>query len=171
MEIILLSKSSLKIKGKRASVVLDPDSGIKGKIAADAIIVFPNVDSDTSKVEEWRVCIRGGGEYEVGGIKISGVKNGKHFVYKLFIDGISVAFASFDSLEGLRDALSGQHILVLSVFEKVDLSLIATLEPRIVILYGEKAGEIPQKDDVVKAAKFVITKEKLPEKMETILLQ
>lgn len=171
MEIILLSKSSLKIKGKRASVVLDPDSSIKGKIAADGIIVFPNVDSDTTKVEEWRVCIRGGGEYEVGGIKISGVKNGKHFAYKLFVDGISVACASFDSLEGLRDALSGQHILVLSVSEKVDLSLIATLEPRIVILYGEKAGEIPQKDDVVKASKFVITKEKLPEKMETILLQ
>ena len=171
MEIIPLSKSSLKIKGKRAAIVLDPDSSIRVKAAADAILVFPNINSDLSKVEEWRVCIRGGGEYEVGGIKISGVKNGKHFAYKLFVDGMSIACSSADSLEGLRDVLSGQHILILTASEKFDLSLISTLEPRIVILYGEKAADIPQKDDIIKTSKFSVTKDKLPEKMETILLQ
>ncbi len=165
MEIIPLSKSSLKIKGKRAGVVLDPDMGIKGKISSDAILVFPNVDPDTSRVEEWRVYIRGSGEYEVGGIKISGIKSGKYFAYKLFVDGMSIGFATTDSIEGLRDILNGEHILVLSVSEKVDLSLIATLEPRVVILYGEKA------DGEIKVSKYSITRDKLPEKMETILLQ
>ena len=170
MEILSLSLSSLKIKGKHTAVVLNPDSSIRGKAAGDAILSFPSISVDTSKVEEWRVYLRGVGEYEVGGIKISGVKNDKHFVYKLFIDGMSVACTAADSVEGLRDVLSGQQILILSVSDKIDMSFVATLEPNVVILYGEKAGKIPQNDDIIKASKFSITREKLPEKMETVIL-
>lgn len=171
MEILPLSASSLKIKGKRAAIILDPDSGIREKVAGDAIVTFPNNNPDISKVEECRVCIQGVGEYEVGGIKIAGIKSGKHFAYTLSVDGLSVACARADSIEGLRDVLNGQQILVLSVSDTVDLSFIATLEPRAVILYGEKAGEVPQSDGIMMASKFSVTRDKLPEKMETILLQ
>lgn len=171
MEILPLSKSSIKIKGKRSSLVFDPDSSIKGKVAGDAVLALLNDNPDLSKVEAWRVLLRGVGEYEVGGIKISGIKNGKHFGYKVFIDNISVAIINADALEGLRDTLSGQQILVLYVSDKIDMSLIATLEPRVVILYGEKSDEITQKDGIVGHTKFSITRDKLPEKMETILLQ
>lgn len=165
MEILSLSKSSLRVKGKRGSFILDPDSSIRSKVSGDAIIEFPGNNSDESKVEEWRVKIGGIGEYEVGGIKISGVKAGKNFAYKVFIDNISMAFARADSIDGLRDILNGQQVLVILVNDKIDMSFVATLEPRVVILYGDKA------DGEIKTSKYSITRDKLPEKMETILLQ
>lgn len=170
MEIVSLSKMALKIKGKRATLVINPDSTLRGRVQADAVLAFPEITPDTTKIDDSRVILRGVGDYEVGGIKISGIKSGKHFAYTLFIDGISVAFADSNAIEGLRDALSGQQVLVLFVSEKVDMSPVSALEPRVVILYGEKAAEIAPKEGVTTTAKFVVTKEKLPEKMETMLL-
>ncbi len=170
MEIVCLSKTTLKIKGKRATLVVNPDSTLKGRTIADAVLAFPENKPDMTKIDGSRVFIQGVGEYEVGGIKISGIRSGKHFGFTFFIDGMSVACANAQAIEGLRDALSGQQVLVLFVSEKVDMSQVSALEPRIVILYGEKAAEIAPKEGVTTAAKFVVTKEKLPEKMETVLL-
>lgn len=171
MEILSLSKTIFKIKGKKASIVVDPDNSLRAKVAVDAIIVFQNQGSfSASKVEEYRIVIQGQGEYEISGLKISGVKIGKHLAYKFNIDGINVAIANTSSIESGRDILSDHDILVLYTDEKVDLGAVATLEPRVVLFYGEKTQEFVGKDDITSTSKFSATKEKLPEKMETVIL-
>lgn len=171
MEILSLSKTSFKIKGKKASIVIDPDDTFRAKVAADAALILYNKDSfSTAKVEEYRVVFNGLGEYEISGVKITGIKIGKHPAYKVSIDGMDIAIASVSSVESGRDILSDHHVLILYADQKIDPSVVATLEPRIAIFYGEQAKEFIGRDDIAATGKFLTTKEKLPEKMETVLL-
>ncbi|MBI2431228.1 MAG: hypothetical protein HYV39_04400 [Candidatus Levybacteria bacterium] len=168
MEILPLSNVSLKIKGKKASLVVDPQV-IREKVEADGIVILTQEDFAAAKIEGARVVLRGPGEYEVSGIKISGVKVGGHLVYKLHVDGINIALTTGSATEGLKDQLSDHHILILYADAAIDSSIVATLEPRVVLFYGQQAKDFVK--DGVSTAKFFITKEKLPEKMETVILQ
>lgn len=175
MEILPLSNVSLKIKGKKATLIVDPPAGRagpqksqRGKVEADGIVILTGEDFDAAKIEGARVVLRGPGEYEVSGIKISGVKSGKHLVYKLNVDGIDVALTRGSSIESAKDQLSDHKILILYADATIDSSLIATLEPNVVVLYGEQAKDFEK--DLLPTGKFSITREKLPEKMETVIL-
>ena len=72
-------------------------------------------------------------------------------------------------LKKAKDKLSAHDILILFADADVDMAAVATLEPRTVVFYGQGAKKITS-DGVVKSSKYVTTKEKLPEKMETIIL-
>lgn len=169
MEISPLSNVSLKIKGKKGTLIVDPEKSQRSKIEADGILVLNRESQDTAKVENERVILQGPGEYEVGGIKISAIKAGKQLVYILYIDGIGIALANLSSLESVKDFVSGQQVFILSVDASIDPSLLATLEPKVCLFYGEKAKDIA-KEGITTAGKFSITREKLPEKMEAIIL-
>jgi hypothetical protein len=89
MDITLLSKNSIKIRGKKAAFIIDPLDIQKNN--ADAIILLSK-KADLSKVDEYRVVISGTGEYEVAGVKISGVKAGEGVVFSFFMDGVVSIF-------------------------------------------------------------------------------
>jgi len=173
VEIATLSQTSLKIKGKRSSFVIDPDKTLKAKTPAEAVVVFNGLQSlDVGKIEGQRVVISGSGEYEVGGIKISGVKTGGELFYQMLVDGVTVALANSNSINTLKEKLTGHHILLFCVNGKIDEALIATLEPRVVIFYGENVAELKNTiKDAIPMQKYAVTLEKLPEKMQTVILQ
>lgn len=169
MEITSLSKTTIKVKGKRATVLVDPDMTLRAKTPADCVVLFQSNAFDPAKIEGNRLIIRGVGEYEIGGIKISGVKVGGKLFYQMHVDGISLAVTKSDNLSSARDGLTERDILVLQALENVDLSVIATLEPKVIIFYGDTSS-LEGKADIIKSSKFTTTKDKLPEKMETVLL-
>jgi len=171
MEIVPLTKVSVKIKGKRASLIIDPDNTLRSKNEADAVVLLNRKNEfDTTKIEGFRAILQGPGEYEVGGIKISGTKAGKHLVYRLHIDTISVAITNISAIDSAKDLLTDYQVLIFYTDANVDPSAIATLEPNVVIVYGEQAKEMLGKNDAASISKFSATREKLPEKMEMILL-
>lgn len=105
MEITYLGHSSFKIKGKQASVVIDPFEpsfvGIKfPKVDADIVTISHNHD-DHNKAEyvsNVKKVIQGPGEYEVNGVSIiglstyhddeKGAKRGKNTIYVIEIDNM-----------------------------------------------------------------------------------
>lgn len=170
MDIALLSPGSIKVKGKIASFIVEPRD-VKGKLAADAVITYDSTPIDISAVEGARVTLAGPGDYEVNGIKIVGLKSQNSSVYYLNIDNMSVMVgksSAFKSKEILKDA----DVAVLFADELVDASLLATLDPRATVFYGEKAEENIKALGKEAAAtnKYSVTKDKLPTEMEAVLL-
>lgn len=173
MEISILTKGCIKIKGKKASLLVDP-LNLKVKNTADGVIFLnrEEINFEEKKVEGLRVIIRGTGEYEVANAKISGTSYGQEMIYSLQIDGLKILLAKFQTLEKLKEKMSGYEIVILGVNSELDQSFITSLEARAVVLYpldGEKFLEMLGKE-VKSMPKYAATIDKLPTETETILL-
>lgn len=89
MEIKFLNKSTIFLKGKKESVLVDPtEKEIIDNKNNSRIIVYTNGDfNQTDLLNNEKIVIRGGGEYEIGGVEIMGI-NGENgnTVYRIVID-------------------------------------------------------------------------------------
>lgn len=177
MEISLVSPESLKLKGKSASLIIDPDSSIRSKIPADgAVLLTTEGNYDISKVEDCRLVVKGPGEYEIGKVKISSLSFGSDLVYSFFIDNIRIFVVKSEVLDKnsqkLKDNFSDSQILVLNANSVIDQAKIAELTPQVVVLYGEKAAEIAKSlgKENESVGKFSITADKLPQELEVVVL-
>jgi L-ascorbate metabolism protein UlaG (beta-lactamase superfamily) len=159
MEIIHLGHSSFKIRSRIATLVTDPfDSKIVG-------MKFPKVESDIVTVSHTHpnhgcieavggtpLVISGPGEYEVRGIRITGiqtyhdavkgVERGVNTVYQILVDGISIVHCGdlghkFDDRQ--IELLSGADILMIpvgggpTITSGTALEIITQLEPTVII--------------------------------------
>lgn len=174
MEIALLSSNSVKIRGKHASLVVDPQV----KTSGDAVLLLSeNSGLTPAKVEKHRLVIEGPGEYEIGGIKISSFGFGKDVAYHIRIDGLEV-FVSYigflqrqDVVQKWQDKIKEYDVVVLNADSPINESLITTLSPKIAAFYGEKAEEAKViSSDVQSSSKVQVSAGKLPEEMEVVLL-
>lgn len=178
MEVLILSKNSIKIKGKHASIIVgvqdgNEESKIKQKNFCDGILLLNrHGDFDDSKIEEKRVIIKGPGEYEISGVKISSSSDGEGLCYQIQMEGLQVLVSSTETIKSNKEKIKGSKVAILYVNSDIDQSLITVLESNILLLYGEKAGDALKilNKEVKPIQKFSITSEKLPEEMETVLL-
>ncbi len=89
MEIKFLNKSTIFLKGKKENVLIDPtEKEIVENKSTSRIIVYTNGDfNQMSLANDEKIVVRGGGEYEVGGVEITGI-NGEdgNTVYRIVID-------------------------------------------------------------------------------------
>ncbi len=164
MEVALVGKDTLKIKGKKASLIVDPKGEIP-KTPADAILLL-NGEVDPTRVEEYRVIINDEGEYEVGAIKITGISHG---IYNLNVDNTQAILGKTSSIGKLSDTSNEAQVAILNVDSELNEAIIASLEAKVVILYGEKANEGLKalgKHDLAATKKFNVAKE-LSEDSET----
>lgn len=169
MEIAILAKNSLRIKGKHASLVVDPQE----KTMANAALVL-NRSLDQLNIQEEAVVIDGPGEYEIGGVKMSGMRNEGEILYDLNVDGVEILLGKLTSLEKQQHKLKEQNIVVAYVDSIAPSSFITSLASNVVIFYGEHAKEVAStfgKGNVVAMQKYSGTVEKLPQEVETIILE
>lgn len=93
MEIKFLNKSTIFLKGKKESVLVDPnEKEIIDNKNNSRIIVYTNGDfNQTDLLNNEKIVIRGGGEYEIGGVEIMGI-NGENgnTVYRIVIDTFAI---------------------------------------------------------------------------------
>lgn len=172
MDISILNNSSIKIRIRRSTFVVDPiASGVK--ISCDGIILL-NGNFDLSKVVDYRIVINGPGEYEINGVKILGVRVDKGLVYNISGDGFGLILGRMGEVSKIKDeAFSACQIAILNADGNFNQSIATELEPKVVILYGDKAengAKILGKDNLTPSKKFTITKDKLPEEMEVVVL-
>lgn len=172
MDIQLLGKDSLRIKSKKTAVAIDPKSSVV-KFDADAVLVIDKT-SDASRVNESRITIDGAGEYEISGLKVSGIKSDKEIMYGLNSDNVDTIVAYASSLETVPvDKIGEYKVAIINVDSDLKQSVVTAMEPRVVVLYGEKAREGAKalgKDSAPTASKISIAEEKLPEEMDVMLL-
>jgi hypothetical protein len=166
MEIALLSKSVVKIKGKYASFVVNPQDAT----AANAALLL---DTPSEYESEESVILNGAGEYEIGGVKITGLRHEKGIVYTLHVDGMAITVGSSDIIVALQHKLKESNFVIAQCNEAVDVTPLASLAVNALIFYGEKAQEVAEgfeKEKLQKMNKFTTTLGKLSSEMETILL-
>lgn len=171
MEIALLSKKTLKIRGKKASFVFNPQEKITDYNGA---FYFQNSDTASSGFNDSVVIIKGPGDYEIAGVKFSGISMGQETVYSLNIDGVEVLIGNAGVIEKLQHKLKEHNIVILAVEDMINASFATSLANNAVLFYGDKAGEVVKalaKDAVKEMNKYQATADKLPTEMETILLQ
>ncbi|KKR76980.1 MAG: hypothetical protein UU21_C0001G0034 [Candidatus Levybacteria bacterium GW2011_GWA2_40_8] len=174
MDISLLGTQTLRIKGKGATIVVDPDEKTP-KTEADAVVMFKGQGKQIpSKIENPRVLIQGPGEYEIGGIKISSQKANGGLVHELYVDGIKVLLGDPSILSKVQEKIGECQVALFKVSENFDQSIISAIEPNVVIMYGEGAEEGVKKMGVSvkeKTSKYSINAEKIPEEFEAIILE
>lgn len=172
MDFSILHDSSIKIRSKNASVVVDPTQEI-AKTNADAVIVLgTNSNINTERVADQRILIDGAGEYEVSGVKIAGFAGKNGSVYSILGDNIEIILGKVSEISGMQDKTFSCQIAILNVDDELK-SIVARLEPKIVILYGDKKmdGAIALgKENAEAVSKFSVLKDKLPEEMQVVVL-
>lgn len=149
MEITWQGQAHFKLKGKTASVAVDLSGVTCGEI------VFS-----------------GPGEYETHGIAVSGIasENG-NVIYNIMVDGVNVVHLGNLGQSKLTEAQVseiGQVDVLLLPAGSADV--VPDLEPKIVIPMDESLLKSLGKENVTPVPKLVITKEKLPEETEIIVL-
>ena len=172
MDIQIFEKGSLKIKNKKATLAINPKTSIQ-KFDADAIIVIDK-NCDVNRVNNYRVIIDAPGEYEVSGLKISGVKTETDNFFVLTAGNVSTLVAKASSLEKIPSQSLGEYeILIIEADTDLNQGLITAMEPKVVILYGEKAKEGAKalgKEAAVTSSKIALSEDKLPEEMDVQIL-
>jgi hypothetical protein len=168
MEIALLTKSGLRIKGKQATLAIDPVD----KATYEAVLLLAKTPEEVTKVDT--ILITGAGEYEIGGIKVSGVRSESDLLYSITVDGVEILVGKLDVLEKMQHKLKEHNIVVVNCTTEAGASFITSLAENVVMFYGEKAQEISAsfgKENVKPMNKYSSTKDKLPTEVETVLLQ
>ncbi len=171
VDISIIGKNSIKVKGKEATFIVDPEKDMP-KTAVDAVIILRASENiDPSRATESRITINGAGGYEVGGAKISGTTTSKGTLYRISIDGITVILGK--ASETKAEGFSSCQVLVVNADSDFNQSFVTALEPKITALYGENKNESAKAlgaESVSSVSKLTVTKDKLPEKMEIVVL-
>lgn len=172
MDIQIFNPDTLRLKIKKTALAVDPKVGVT-KIDAEAILVMDK-SFDTSRVNGYRIIFEGPGEYEVSGIKVSGIKSDGDTIYGLSSDSVGILVAKASSLEKVSaEKLGDYKIVIINADSFLNQTLITAIEPRIVILYGEKKKEgakLLGKEQLQTVSKISISEDKLPEELEIMLL-
>lgn len=111
MEIKVLEKNSVYLKGKKESILINPNEKRRDDSKYPSrVFLFTAEKYDGMGFDGDKILIRAPGEYEVGGVEINGYSAGEdNTLYIVHIDGVKVVF-----LGDLKEALSDKRI------EKID---------------------------------------------------
>ncbi|MCL4354041.1 hypothetical protein M1349_01050 [Patescibacteria group bacterium] len=175
MEIAIIDKHTIKVKTKRTTFIIDPTESLP-KTSADAILLLQKNKGDLKGITDYRLVIDGPGEYELGGVKVSAFKSDGKLAYGLIGDGIESVIGESSVLNKLTDKFQEKSIAIINMDEDLGESVITTIEPKIIMFYGEKtnegvksAGKDPA--SVEKTKKINIAENKMPEEMQVAILQ
>lgn len=171
MEVALVSNNSIRLKGKQGTFIINPSGKVAG---ANGVILLGNHAIASENYIDETVYIKGPGEYEIAGVKLSGLRNSLDTVFSIRMDNIEILVGRAESLEKDSSKLKEHNIVILYADTKVDPSFVTTLTTNVVMMYGEHAEEtikIFAKEAFKQETKYQTTAEKLSTEMEEILLQ
>jgi len=165
----VLPKQTLRIRGKHATVVVNPAD----KVQHDAAILL-GMKLPEATIEEGAVVIKGPGEYEIGGIKMTGIQTDPDVIFSLQIDGVDVLLGTIPSLEKMQHKLKEHNITTVLCNTADNASFVTALASNVIIFYGSNAAAVSGSfgNQTTKTVqKYQTTADKLPPEVETILLQ
>jgi len=170
MEIAKISDLGIKIKSKTALLGINPTE-MKSPFDA-ALFLQRSTGAADSSIEGETIIIKGPGEYEIKGVKITGVGKGEDLGYVARIEGISVFVVKASSLTKSKELMEDCQILVLAADTPIEESLVAASGAQAVVVLGEHAQAVAKVlgKEVVPVAKYVVTKDKLPTETEVTIL-
>lgn len=215
MDIYWLGQACFKLKGKRATVILDPYKGeftglkLPKDLSADIGLSshnhddHNNTDAITSPTGGKPMVFKDPGEYEVAGVVITGINSfhdnsngserGKNIIFHLIFDGLNIVHLGDLGQSELSEQQITQigevDILLIPVGSiytidgKKATLIVSQLEPKIIIPMHYKIEGLKFElegvegflkemgaEAAVPQPKLSITKEKLPEEPQVVVL-
>lgn len=210
MDINWYGQACFKIKGKTATVIIDPfnpEIGLKfpKDMQADIVIKTHN-HSDHNYLEGVGgdpVAISGPGEYEIKGVSVAGVgtyhdeqqgaQRGQNTIFNIYIDGLNIVHVGdlgHVLTQNQVEEIGQCNILMIpvggvyTIDAKAAVEVVAQLEPRIILPMHYKIDglkyDLAGVEDFLKGMgtetpqaqpKLSVTKDKLPEEPQVIVLQ
>lgn len=170
MEITLQSQDSLKIRGKQAALFINPQDKTS---QYNAVILLGNPSKASLKIKEDVVVIDGPGEYEAGGIKITGTFVGEKTVFSISIDGIELLLGDRDALDQAHQKLKEHNVLLVRASSHGSASFASSLGINATVFFGEFAREVSDslgKDSKKDLNKYSLSLGKFPAEVETVVL-
>jgi hypothetical protein len=132
MEIQKLSPSSIRIKGSGASVVVDPT----GKADAEIVIAtLPLENVMLDKVVGKRLTISGPGEYEVGGVAVSGKQTREGIIYQI-TESSKILLSDSKNIPQIPDD-EEYDCLVVKVTSSFKEDTLGPISRKCTVLYGD----------------------------------
>lgn len=139
MEVSFLKDSSIKIKTKNATIVTNPVI----KVQAEVVILTSSVSVfDKEKVEGVKVVISGPGEYEVGGVAITGRDMKGETVYTVSTDSMTVLLLPSSALSKIKEE-DEYAAMIIEANADVKDSDFTSFPSNFFIFYGNEA-HLPQ---------------------------
>lgn len=170
MEISVQNSNALKIKGKHASVFINPQDKTANYNMA---IILGNSAKSSLKIRDDVVIIDGPGEYEAGGIKVSGIKADTTTVYSINIDNLDLVLGNREGLEKIYQKLKEHNVALIYSDTPGNVSFATGLGMNSILFFGDSAKEAIDslaKEGKKELAKYTIASDKLPAETETVLL-
>ncbi len=170
MEISVQDKNSLKIRGKHAAVYINPQDKTANYNMA---ILIGNPPKSSLKIKDDVVVIDGPGEYEAGGIKVSGMRSENGTVYSITLDNVDLILGDRDGLEKVHQKLKEHNVALVHAGSVGNTSFATSLGMNALLFFGDNAKDVIDtlaKDEKKELSKYTISSEKLPTETETILL-
>lgn len=168
MEISLVQQSAIRIKGKNAVISIDSNE----KFESNAVILL-NKDFDSLKTQGTEVIIDGPGEYETGGIKITGIKIDQTSAYSINVDSVVISVGNLSTLSKFQNKLKEANILIVNCDSETDSAFLTSMSANVIICYGQIASSVGKAiggENVKTQSKYASTIDKLPTELETIIL-
>lgn len=118
MDIKYLGSQTILLRGKKESVLINPQKG-DGKTNS-RIIMFTD-KTEKSEIDKEKVFIKGPGEYEIGGVEIKawGIDE-KNLIYLVEVDGVIIGIiGKSDQLltDKMIEKISGIDVLIAGISE------------------------------------------------------
>jgi hypothetical protein len=183
MDIRYHGKESITIKNKSLEILVGIDFPLAKKINQRLLLANPSKTGiDFGSVPEDKVLIIGPGDYEVGGVDVSGSVYGeKKVFYLLIIDGFKVGVMFEDgAIKEIGEKVDSLDVLILlnplAGLDKKLVSLTKRAGNNFLILVGEKQDykdvlDAFDREDIVATDKFSLKAgEELAEGMEVVLI-
>jgi len=186
MEIRRQNIGSLVIRGKKESILIDPQESSE---ITERIVIYSKKRDIVPKIDE-KVIIAGPGEYEVGGVEIVGIRSGDEgdLIYLLAVDGVKIGLLpnSENKINDKKiDRIGELDVLLVNIDEKNGgsakfiLGIARKLGANYVIPFGYSEGNesikgfLDESDDEGKEEvdSLKVEKMELPEGMEVVLLK
>jgi phage FluMu protein gp41 len=180
MEIKYMGDNGVYIKGKKENVWINPtqnDFSSKNEVAR--ICIFTEKERNFVKLgqEADKVVICGPGEYEVGGVEISGINS----MYSLTIDGVKVI--TVGKIEGeindrKKEKLEEADVLLLEMSaNSVEIAKKSAANYLVPVAYENEEKELKifldafDREGLEKVDSLKVDKDSLPEGVEVVLLK
>jgi len=170
MEIVYVDTTSIRLKGKQVSLLVNPSA--KNKVSVDASLLTGSERLTSFFDENTGVLFQGPGEYEVKGTKVTGFTMADDVMYTVMIDGMAVFIGTISAAMQAKDKLHEHQVAILLANGVLSQTTMGILNASVLVFVDEKAEENAKAfgKEFQKVGKYVITKDKLPSETEFVFL-
>ncbi|OGH12360.1 MAG: hypothetical protein A2857_01340 [Candidatus Levybacteria bacterium RIFCSPHIGHO2_01_FULL_36_15] len=154
MDISLIKENSIRIKGSKTAIVIDP---VPLKVEAQIILLTdnnPNISLE--KVEGAKLVIEGPGEYEVGGISIVAKRIKGDLIFDI-VENSRILLLPASAVSKIQQE-DDYEAVIIKVNDKINEDMFSILNSKTYILYSDLSLATLKSENIEKTNRVSLKK-------------